>query len=83
MRHDAADLRAVVPPYASLLVAEYENNWSEFAEIFSQYGVETVPEGAIAYAIIGAFSLDRDGLTITAERNYRVTAENMPLGFGF
>ena len=75
--------KCALDPYASLLVTEYENNWSEFEEVFSQYGVETVPEGAIAYAIIGAFSLDRDGLTITAERNYRVTAENMPLGFGF
>ena len=47
--------KCALDPYASLLVTEYENNWSEFEEVFSQYGVETVPEGAIAYAIIGAF----------------------------
>lgn len=74
---------SVLDPYASLLVADYEDNWSEFEAIFSQYGVASVPQGALAYAILGAFSLDWDGLTITAERNYRVTADNMPLGFDF
>lgn len=74
---------SALDPYANYLVAEYEDNWRQFEEIFSQYDVESVQQGAIAYAILGAFSLDWDGLTITAERNYRVTADNMPLGFDF
>ncbi len=74
---------SVLDGYADLLVADYEDNWSEFEELLSLYELESVPQGAVAYAVLGAFSLDWDGLTITAESHYRVTADNMPLGFDF
>lgn len=82
-REDTERLVAVLTPYAEQFAQLYRDDWAAFSELFSQYDIKSVPEGALAYAIIGAFSLDWDGLTVTAENNYRITADNMPQGQDF
>lgn len=73
----------LLDPYAEELANAYLKKRDEFEQIFSDYDVASVPDTALAYAIIGAFSLDWDGLTITAREGYRTTAENMPQGLDY
>jgi hypothetical protein len=76
-------LLAKLAPYAESLAQSYRDKWPEFEAIFKAYGIETVDMGEIAYAVLGAMSLDWDGLDITAEKNLRITAENLPGGRDF
>jgi len=70
-------------PYASALTQIYVERWAEFQSLFEAYDVEGVTDAQLAYALLGAFSLDWDGLDITANGNYRTTADNMPQTFEF
>lgn len=76
-------LVTMLAPYAESLAQSYRDKWPEFQAIFNAYGIETVDMGEIAYAVLGAMSLDWDGLDITAEKNLRITADNLPGGRDF
>ena len=71
-------LVTMLAPYAESLAQSYRDKWPKFREIFKAYGIKTVDMGEIAYAVLGAMSLDWDGLDITAEKNLRITADNLP-----
>ena len=75
-------IRALAP-FAESLAQSYRDRWKEFEASFSAYDAAGVTRGEVAYAIIGAFSLDWDGLDITAEKDLRITAENLPHGRDF
>jgi hypothetical protein len=76
-------LVTTLAPFAESLARSYRDRWPEFESVFGAYDIESVDTGELAYAVIGAMSLDWDGLDITAERNLRITAENLPGGRGF
>ena len=76
-------LVSTLAPFAESLARSYRDRWPEFESVFSAYGVESVDMGELAYAVIGAMSLDWDGLDITAEKNLRITADNLPGGRDF
>ena len=70
-------------PFAESLAMSYRDRWPEFQSLFSNYNIESVDTGELAYAVIGAMSLDWDGLDITADKNLRITANNLPGGRDF
>lgn len=76
-------LVTTLAPFAESLARSYRDRWPEFESVFSAYGVESVEIGELAYAVIGAMSLDWDGLDFTAEKNLRITADNLPGGRDF
>lgn len=76
-------LVTILAPLAENLAQSYRDSWPEFESIFSAYGAESVDVGELAYAVIGAMSLDWDGLDITAEKELRITADNLPGGRDF
>jgi hypothetical protein len=80
---DHVVLIAMLEPYAGNLAESYRDRWSEFEAIFKAYGGSRVPPGEVAFAVLGAMSLDWDGLDITAEKRLRVTAEALPEGRSF
>jgi hypothetical protein len=79
--HDT--LIKVLEPYAEDLAQRYRDAWHEFEAIFAAYEVPGVPVGETAYAVLGAMSLDWDGLDLTAEKGMRITAKNLPAGRDF
>lgn len=76
-------LVTTLAPFAESLAQSYRDRWPEFESIFSAYDVESVDMGELAFAVIGAISLDWDGLDITADKNLRITADNLPGGRDF
>jgi len=76
-------LLAVLAPFAESLAQSYRDRWPEFEAVFRDYDARGVASGEIAYAMIGAMSLDWDGLDITAEKDLRITANNLPEGRDF
>ena len=64
---DHATLVKVLTPYAEQFAQIYRNRWAEFEAIFAAYSAPGVSKEEVAYAVIGAMSLDWDGLDITAE----------------
>jgi len=79
--HDV--LVTTLTPFAESLARLYRDRWSEFESVFKAYDVESVDMGELAYAVIGAMSLDWDGLDITADKDLRITADNLPGGRDF
>lgn len=71
-------LVTTLAPFAESLAQSYRDRWPEFESVFSAYDVKSVDMGELAFAVIGAISLDWDGLDITAEKNLRITADNLP-----
>ena len=53
-------LVTMLAPYAESLAQSYRDKWPKFREIFKAYGIKTVDMGEIAYAVLGAMSLDWD-----------------------
>jgi hypothetical protein len=76
-------LVTTLAPFAESLARSYRDRWPEFKSVFSAYDIESVDMGELAYAVIGAMSLDWDGLDITADKNLRITADNLPGGRDF
>jgi hypothetical protein len=76
-------LVTTLAPFADSLAQSYRDRWPEFESLFSAYDIESVSMGDIAYAVIGAMSLDWDGLDMTAEKNLRISADNLPGGRDF
>ena len=71
-------LLATLTPFAESLAQSYRDRWPEFETAFDAYNVGSVDRSELAYAVIGAMSLDWDGLDLTADRNLRITADNLP-----
>ncbi|NIL94333.1 MAG: hypothetical protein GTO71_07820 [Woeseiaceae bacterium] len=76
-------LVTTLAPFAESLAQSYRDRWAEFESVFSAYDIESVDTGELAYAVIGAMSLDWDGLDITADKDLRITANNLPGGRDF
>lgn len=70
-RGDARLARRVLGPAVQTLAEAYVEHRAEFDAIFARYPVATVDRGALAYIVLGCFSLDWDGLDFTASRGYR------------
>lgn len=69
--------------FAEDLARSYRDRWPEFESVFKAYDIDSVDKGELAYAVIGAISLDWDGLDITADKDLRITANNLPGGRDF
>lgn len=80
---DQATLIRVLTPYAYDLARSYQSHWNEFDSLFRAYNGRGVATGEVAFAVIGALSLDWDGLDLTAKKGLRMTAETLPGGRDF
>jgi hypothetical protein len=76
-------LMTVLAPFAESLAQSFRDRWPEFEAAFRAYDAQGVAMGDLAYVIVGAFSLDWDGLDITAEKDLRITADELPQGRDF
>lgn len=68
---DQRVLREVCRNFAEDLAEIYLARHAEFEEILDAYPLKNVDTAALAYVLIGCFSLDWDGLRITRELGYR------------
>lgn len=66
--------------YANELAAEFLKRKPEIDKLLDNYTVPTVDKKDVNYIILGCFSLDWDGLVITGEKNYRLTADTISKG---
>ena len=80
---DHVTLVTTLGPYAESLAQSYRDRWSEFEAVFKAYDAHGVSAGEVAFVVIGAISLDWDGLDITAVNDLRITAKNLPDGRDF
>jgi hypothetical protein len=84
----AEDMRlvaAAVDRYAPLLVQAFVSRQAEFARIYDRYPVRSVGPRELAFVLIAGFSLNWDGLTISARLGYRkpLTVEGDGWRYGF
>ncbi len=70
-KEDVAKIRAAMEEPLKALTAAYFEQSLQIAELLDSYPNKTVSKGAIAFILVGAFSLDWDGLYLTAEKGYR------------
>lgn len=75
---DHVRLVTTLVPYAEILAQSYRDRWSEFEAIFAAYDPLGVSADEVAFVVVGAISLDWDGLDITAAKDLRITAKNLP-----
>ena len=68
---DQRILREVCLNFAEDLAEIYLARHAEFEEILDAYPMKNISKAALAYVLIGCFSLDWDGLRITGELGYR------------
>jgi hypothetical protein len=80
---DHMRLVTTLVPYAEILAQSYRDRWDEFETVFAAYDSPGVSAGEVAFVVVGAISLDWDGLDITAEKDLRITATNLPEGREF
>ncbi len=71
---DAGIVRRVGEESARSLAADLLGRRDEIERALSSYNVGGVEAGAVAFILLGCFSLDWDGLTLAAERGYAATA---------
>jgi hypothetical protein len=84
----AEDMRrvaAAVDQYTPLLVQAFLSRAAEFARIYDRYPVKSVDARRLAFVLIAGFSLNWDGLAISARRGYRkpVTVDGDGWRYGF
>ncbi len=72
---DVRKIRAVVEGQARSLAADYLAHRDQFNRIFHDYPAEQVP--ALAYIVIGAFSLDWDGSEVAHVHKYATLQEDL------
>jgi hypothetical protein len=80
---DHVTLVTTLVPYAESLAQAYRDRWNEFEAVFTEYDAPGVSASEVAFVVVGAMSLDWDGLDITAEKDLRITAKNLPEGRDF
>jgi hypothetical protein len=79
-RKDEAKIRRVSEFYARSLAETYLSRWNDIEAILKEYQAADVDRKALAYILLGCFSLDWDGLILTAEKKYRVESREQPGG---
>jgi len=79
-REDLARVSAVSDKYGNSLASAYVANRDRINGILSDYSLEGVDPKAAAYILLGCFSLDWDGLDLTAEKGYRALGTLRPGG---
>ena len=72
---DVRKVRAVAERAARSLVNALMAHRSEIDALLQHYDVKGIDLKAVAYIVLGCFSLDWDGLDLTAERGYRSVPE--------
>jgi hypothetical protein len=70
-REDVQKVRAVAEQATDSLVRALVTRMSEINAVLQQYDAPSVDPKAILYIVLGCFSLDWDGLDLTAEKRYR------------
>lgn len=82
----AADQRlvaAVAGEVVPSLVQAYLRRCPQFADVLAQLRMDSVSTSRVAFALIGGFSLNWDGLRITKARGYRVPITVSGPGFHY
>ncbi len=77
---DIARVRAVGETFARSLADAVLARQAEIEAVLRSHPAPGQDPKAIAYIVLGCFSLDWDGLKLTAEKGYRKTAEHRPDG---
>jgi hypothetical protein len=77
---DVPRIRKVSDGYARSLAAELLARRPELDAALAPYQATGVDRRAVAYILLGCFSLDWDGLAVTAEKGYRTVASLRPNG---
>ena len=67
---DMRRMRRITESYAQTLASALLARWEEIAVILKQYQLAGVDRRAVAFIVLGCFSLDWDGLALTAEKGY-------------
>lgn len=68
---DILSIRETIQKPLQAMTAMYFEQSAELSRILDDYPADTVAKGKLAFVILGAFSLDWDGLYLTAEKGYR------------
>ncbi len=79
-QEDLKKIRSVSEKAAESLAAELMAHRSEIEAALAQYPLRTVDRRSVAYILLGCFSLDWDGLDLTAAKDYRSQAVKQPNG---
>lgn len=79
-KNDEGKIRQISDIYARSLAESYVSRWNEFEAILKKYPPKDVDRKDLAYILLGCFSLDWDGLVLTAEKKYRITSREQPGG---
>ena len=77
---DVRKVREVSERYAPSLAADFLAKRQEIENALRTYSAPGVDIKAVAFIVVGCFSLDWDGLTICAEQDYRLTESKRPDG---
>lgn len=77
---DVRKLRQASERYGRSLAQSLLSRQGEIEAALQQYQVDGVDPKEVAYILLGCFSLDWDGLDLTAEKGYRTTAKMTPNG---
>jgi hypothetical protein len=77
---DQRKIYSVSEKYASSLAAEFLKRKPEIEAILKDYKSPTIDAKDVNYIVLGCFSLDWDGLDLTAEKDYRITADTISKG---
>lgn len=77
-RADVTKVRQMADLRTESLAEAYLTHRAEFEQAFARYNVPGVDRRALAYILIGCFSLDWDGLDVTAAKKYRVEVWQRP-----
>ncbi|RMD66660.1 hypothetical protein D6833_01210, partial [Candidatus Parcubacteria bacterium] len=72
---DVRKVRAVAERAVRSLVSALTARRSEIDALLKHYGARDVARKTVAYIVLGCFSLDWDGLDLTAEKGYRSVPE--------
>ena len=77
-RADVTKVRQAAGLRTESLAEAYLTHRAEFEQALARYNMPGVDRRAIAYILIGCFSLDWDGLDVTAVKKYRVAVRPRP-----
>ncbi|MBE3046792.1 helix-turn-helix transcriptional regulator [Candidatus Bathyarchaeota archaeon] len=77
-RADVMKVRQVAGLRTESLAEAYLTHRAEFEQALARYNMPDVDPQTIAYILIGCFSLDWDGLDVTATKKYRVEVRERP-----
>lgn len=79
-KEDGPVLKKIRDRHGRILADELIKRWDTISSALDTYDLETVPRNVLGYILVGAFSLDWDGLALTAEQEWREVAMKRPNG---